>query len=263
MHIVGFILIVVGISLFFVQRHQKQRAFSLKSARPTTVAELQQTAGAIAAEIGGGSWRDYVKVVGQISCDRPLVSELKQETCVHYKMTVTREYEETVTSRDKDGKTTRSTRRSSETVSSNQQSVPFWLEDATGRIEVNPQGAAIETIKVLDEFRQGEQAGNRLTFGQFSVNLSAGGSGRRTLGYRYKEQILPLGRRALVLATVSDGVGSLVLQKPLDGSKSYLISLKTDEELTQSAEKTAQAMFYGMVGCTVLGVILVLVGLVT
>jgi hypothetical protein len=259
MHIVGLILIAVGIALFFVQRHQKNRAFSLKSARQTTVAELNDTAGAVAAEIGGGSWRDYVKVVGQIHCDRPLTSELKQETCVYYKMSVTREYEETVTSRDKDGKVTQSTRRGSETVSSNEQSVPFWLDDGSGRIEVNPHGAGIEAISVLDEFRQGDEGG-KIAFGRFSFRVSSGG--RRTLGYRYREQVLPLGRRVLVLATVSDGVGSLVLQKPLDAQRAFIVSLKTDEELTQSAERAAQGLFYGMVGCFAVGGLLFILGLV-
>lgn len=260
MEILGFILIIIGVILFFVQKSQKNRAFSLKSARPTTVAELEQTAGAIAQEIGGGSWRDYIKLVGTIHCDNPLTSELKNEPCVHYKMTVSREYEETVTKRDSDGKTTRETKQSSETLSSNQQSIPFILEDSTGRIEVNPHGSDIDSIKVLDEFREGEQTGNRLTFGGLSITVSPSSSGRRTLGYRYTEHILPMGRRVFVLATVSDSAGNLVLQKPIDAEKKFIISLKTDEQLTESAEKGAQMAYYGMLGCLIIGVILVIVG---
>jgi hypothetical protein len=260
MKTLGFILIAIGIILFFVQKRQKDRAFSLKSARPTTVAELEQTAGAIAEEIGSGSWRDYIKLIGTIRCDHPLTSELKREPCVHYKMTVRREYEETVTKRDKDGKTTHKTQRSSETLSSNQQSIPFILEDATGHIEVNPHGSTIDSIKVLDEFQDGERTGNRLTFGGLSITVSPAKSGRRTLGYRYTEHILPLNRQVFILATVSDSAGNLVLQKPVNADKPFLISLKTDEELTTSAEKGAKIAYYGMIGCFIAGVILIIIG---
>jgi hypothetical protein len=270
MIVIGIILIVVGIVLFFVQRNQKQRAFSVRSARLVTAQELHQMAGEIAKEIGGGSWRDYVKVNGMIQCDRPLTSELKQMPCVHYSMTVTREYEEKVTKTDSDGNRTTETNRGSETVSSNKQSVPFMVKDATGTIEVNPEGANIETVKVLDEFQQGEQRGGMLSFGGFSLTIGGmssggvfGGSGRRTIGYRYQEHILPLERRVLVVGTASDSTGSVTLQKPLDGEKKYIISLKTEEELTKAADNTAQLAFYGMIGCFVLGFILVLVDIVS
>lgn len=265
MIIVGIVLIVAGIVLFFVQQSYKTKATSLKLARATTVQELQQTSGAIAQEIGGGNWRDYVKLVGMIRCEQPLISELRREPCVHYQMTITREYEETVTRKDSDGKTVHETKRGSDIISSNQQSIPFYLEDSSGRIEVNPHGADIETIQVLNEFRQGEQSGNRLTFGGFSITLSAssGRRGGRTLGYRYSESILPVDRRSLVVGMVSDGVGTLVIQKPLEARNKFIISMRDDEELTHAAEKAAQLAFFGMAGSFGLGLILVIADLVS
>ncbi len=262
---IGVVLLVIAIILFFVRKNQNTRASCLKLARTVTVAELEKMAKDIAQEIGGGSWREHVKVWGTIRCDRPLTSQLKQESCVHYTMSVKREYEETVTRKDSEGKSRQETQRSSEVVSSNEESCPFLLEDKTGKIEVNPDGADIETIKVLDEFRQEKARGGMISYGGFSLALGKqfGQPNRRTLGYHYSESILPIERKALVLATVSDSTGDLVLQKSTDANQKFIISLRTAEELTAAADRNAKNSFYGMVACGMIGVILVLVGLVT
>lgn len=260
--VIGIVLLVVGVILYLAQRHQTRRASSLRAARPATVAELERMAHDIAQEIGGGSWRDYVRLVGDIVCDHPLISELKQEPCVHYSMTVRREYEETITRQDETGKSIQETRRSSETLASNQQWMPFVLRDQTGVIAVNPTGAEIETVKVLDEFRP-ESAGGLISYGRYSQVPSHLHPGRRTLGYHYSESILPLHRRATIFAMVSDRDGHLTLENPsnTDPNRAFIIALKTEEELTKSAERSATGLRIAMQVCLALGVVLTLVGL--
>ena len=159
----GIILLIIGFILFFIQRNQKQRLFSIKSARPMTAADLKETAGAVAAEIGGGSWRDYVKVWGKVVAETPLRSEHKGQDCVHFVSKVMREYED----KDENGKRV----RKSETISSHRQSIPFWLHDSTGTIKVDPDGADIETIAILDELREGR---SQNTLGHRSRSMGVG-----------------------------------------------------------------------------------------
>ena len=263
MVIIGCILIIIGGILFFVQKNQKTRAFSIKSARSATAAELIATAREIAQEIGGGNWRDYVKVRGAVQSDHPLMSDLKQTPCVYYTTKVVREYEETVTEKDANGNSVQKTQRGSETVSSNQQSCPFQLLDATGQITVNLDDAAIETVSVLNQFQPGEAPGGMLSFGQFSLALNSfqSHSPRRTLGYRYTESVLPIDRNVLVVGMVSDSAGAPEICKPLEKGQKFIVSLKSDEELTVAAERGAKNAFYGMVACLGIGGILVLVGL--
>ncbi len=259
--IFGGILLIAGIVLFFVQKDHRTKAHSLKVARAVTVAELETLSKEIAQEIGGGNWRDYVKLTGTVVCDRPITSELTQTPCVHYSMNVRREHEETVTRKDSNGNETRETQRGSETVSSNQQSVPFELHDATGAIAIEPTDADIETVKVLDEFRR-ETAGNFISFGGFSLALSSSGSGRRTLGYRYCESILPLDRRITVVAALSDSTSRLTLQSPAASDKKFIISLRSEEELTKAADRNTRLTMIAMIACLILGVIFLIVGLV-
>lgn len=263
--VVGVILLVVAIVLFFVQKSQANKAFSIQSAQAVTAGELKTMAQAIADDIGGGNWREYVKVWGTVKCDRPLQSPLKSSDCVFHKTTVTWEYEEQVTKTDSEGKRTTETEKSTETLSSERQSVPFWIQDESGMVQVDPDRADLETIDVVNDFQPNQPRGGILSYGSFSLDVSpySRHSGRRTLGYRYQEAVLPVERKALVVGMVSDHTGELIIQKPLKSDKKFLISLKNDEALTQDAKQGAQRAFYGMVGCGGLGVIFIVLGLVT
>ncbi len=263
MAIFGGILIIIGIVLFFVQKNYSTKLQSIRSATSSTVADLQRIASEIAGEIGSGNLREYVKVRGIIRCDSPLISELKQEPCVHYSMRVVREYEEQHRTRDSEGKSRTETRRGSETISSNSQSIPFTLEDRTGELTVTPEGGDIDTVQVLNEFRQ-EGSGGLLSYGLFSLAVSAGigVGGRRTLGYRYTESILPCDREVLIIGTAADEGGKVTLRKPIQSDKKFIISLKNEEELAKSTANAAQGFFYGMVACFAIGAILVIIGLI-
>lgn len=254
-------MLIVGAVLFFVQRNQKQKVFSIKSARPVKTTELTETASAVADEIGGGSWRDYIKLWGEVQADAPLTSELKQQPCVHYVAKVTREYEEMVTERNSEGNLERKQVRKSEVISNNRQSIPFKLKDDAGTIVVNPDGADIETIQVLNEFRQGASRGGQISFGP--VTLSTDGGAGKTLGYRYTESILPVGRNVLVVGAASDLTGQVMVEKPTQGDKKYVISFKNEEALAATVAKNAQISFFAMVGCGAAGAILLVVGLLS
>ncbi|WP_055075467.1 E3 ubiquitin ligase family protein [Pseudanabaena sp. 'Roaring Creek'] len=260
MAIFGGILLVVGIILFFVQKNYSTKLQSIRSATSSTVVELQNIAREIAGEIGSGNLREYVKVRGIIRSENPLISELKQAPCVYYAMRVVREYEEQHTTRDSEGKSRTETRRGSETISSNSQSIPFTLQDRSGELVVNPDGGDIETTQILNEFRQ--ENSSLLSFGAFRLSVSLGMGGRRTLGYRYTESILPCDREVLVIGTAADEGGQVTLRKPIQSDKKFIISLKSEEELAKSTANAAKWFFYGMVACLSLGAVLLIVGLV-
>lgn len=263
MAIFGGILIVVGIILFFVQKNYSSKLQSIRLATSSNVADLQRIANEIAGEIGSGNLREYVKVSGIIRCDRPLISELKQEPCVYYTMRVVREYEEQQTTTDSEGKTRTETRRNSETVSINSQSIPFTLQDNSGDLVVNPDGGSIETVQILNEFRPENSSGSSISFGGFSMAIGAGmGGGRRTIGYRYTESILPCDREVLIIGTAADDGGQVTLRKPIQTDKKFVISLKSEEELAKSTANAAKGFLYGEIACFTIGAILLILGLV-
>ena len=259
MKIIGIFLLVVSVVLFFVHKNLKHKLTSLRQARPASIAELNHLANTIAQEIGVGSWRDYVKLRGTIQCEQPLISELKQIPCVHYQMTVVQEYEEQVTERDQDDNLVEKTQRGSETLSQNQQTIPFFLQDDTGEIWVEPEGAQIEAVRVMNTFSPGEPQGGQLSLGEFSLSLSAD-SHRRTTGYRYQESVLPLQRQVFVVAQVSDHNQSLVLEQPNLRGQRFVISSKSEEALAHTTQTLVTYAFYGMVSTLGAGALFVFLG---
>ncbi|MDR7897115.1 MULTISPECIES: E3 ubiquitin ligase family protein [unclassified Thermosynechococcus] len=261
MGIFGGLLLIAAIALFFVQRHYRLKLRSLKLATPSTTADLHQLQQQVAQEIGGGNLREYVKVSGQIVVDQPLISELKQVPCVHYRMCVSREYEEQVRETDSEGRTRWRTERRSDTISSNSQTIPFRVRDRYGEIEVDPRGADMETVQVLDEFRPANNTA-RFGFGSFQVNVGSltFGSGN-TIGYRYQEWITPVDRQVLVVGTASDQTGTLRIERPTVKGQKFFVSLKSEDSLSQD---TSNAVLYSTIGaaaCGGLGILLILVGL--
>ncbi len=267
MAIAGIIFIVAGAVLWWVRNRQQNRCNQLKLARASTAADLEATATAISKEIGGGDWRDYVWLWGTVKADVPLTSEFKAVPCVYYTSTVIREYEETVREKDSDGRVTSRTQRGSETISEHKQRIPFDLVDSSGQVRVDPEEAKIEPVEVLNEFRPGAPAGGMLSFGGFSLALGSDGAGgaRRTLGYRYKETVLPLDRPLLVVGMASDGrrpaleghrTGSVTIEKPAQADRPYIITLKSHEAITKSVGQSAQIALWSMVGCFGVGAVL-------
>ncbi|WP_299486633.1 E3 ubiquitin ligase family protein [Acaryochloris sp. IP29b_bin.137] len=261
MKIIGVIFIAIGITLFFVYSSLKRKIESLRLARPASIAELNHLASEIALEMGVGSWRDYVKLRGTIQCDQPLMSELKQVPCVHYHTTVVREYEEYVTERDGDNNPITKTQSGSETLSQHCQSVPFFLQDDTGEIWVDPEGAQIETIPVLDDFSS-EQPSGRLFSDRLPLSPSLE-TNWQIIGFRYQESVLPVQYQVFVVAQVSDFNQSLILENPTTKGQRFLISLKSEGALAQSTQMSVTYAFYGMLSTLVVGVLLLILSLVS
>ena len=265
---VGLLLAGVAVVLFTFAQYQRTRLRQLRTAQRSTTRELAAIAESVSqALVEAGNYSQIAEVSGVVRCDAPLTSEVTKQSCVYYDAQVSREFEE---SRFGGGRRARRrssrTRRGSETVSSNAQRVRFWVEDAFGRILVDPTGAEIEAIQTADRFESVELAGlgGSLKIGGFSLtlNLPTLGQepGRRTLGYRYRERALPVGRRVYVIGEVSDASGELTVQRPR-GKGRFLISLRSKDEIVRSATTQVRWLLTGSAGSGAVGAALVLLGL--
>jgi hypothetical protein len=270
--IVGIVLVAIGAILYLIGRSQAGKLRQMVSVETSTAKELADLARSVRQDLEqlgqtGGGFSQVAEVKGVLRADYPLTSEIGKQPCVYYKSTVTREYEESYWETDSQtNQRVQRTRRSSETVSDNSQRTDFWVEDSTGRIRVDPEGADMETTQAVDRFEPAGagQGGSVISFGEFRIDVGGfgGGPGTRTLGYRFKEQITPADRRIYVLGEAIDVDGEVVIQKPRQGGKRFMISLKSEEDLVKSTGSTVKWMVRGAVGCGLVGIVLVIVGLV-
>ena len=105
------------------------------------------------------------------------------------------------------------------------------MRDASGRVLVDPTNAELD-LQAIDERYE-------------VVTSSLGDSERRT---RREEKALPLGQPVYVLGYMAERQGQPVIQRhPSDSSKKFLISYRSEQELT-SANKWRAALLYFVTG---------------
>ncbi len=246
-------IICYAITAFLIYNYfnLKTRLEAISSVETSDAAALNDIYQGVAGEVGKGYFEQPAEIKGVIECENPLESEIGKHTCVYYRMSVTREWEEDYDEKDGEtGKNVRKTRKGSEVMSSNTRSTRFLVRDETGTLLINPEGAQIDTEKIVDRFEaQNSVAGGTISFGGFSFSLggTADAGNRRTLGHRFHEEILALNKRVYVLGNATDMSGELMIQKPREKGQ-FIISTKSEEELMASSQS---GMKWSLIGAVV------------
>jgi len=240
--LIGLIFVVVGGVLFFIARRGAQKMALIERVPTSPAAEAtRQPPGTL------------VEVTGTLCCDAPLTAELSGRPCAFASVRVERQRE--VRERDSDGDIRTSTQ--SDIISHTSQSAPFSVEDQSGRIPVNPDGAEIDALTVVDRFEPA-QTGASLSIGGIVLNL---GSGDDTVGYRYNESLLPIDAPVYVLGVIAqDGsIGAPIAGHP---DQAFTISYRSEAALLHSTGQTSFWLRVGGGAAIALGVILIVIGVV-
>jgi hypothetical protein len=249
MIIFGVILLIIAAICFFVGRGQAGKLSAMNAADTFTAQMLQDLYARVVASVGGDALAQPCEVTGTIETDAPLAAPISGQPCVAYVYTVTREYEEDVTSTDSDGKKKTETVHHSETVSTDERHARFYVRDATGRTLVDPENADLDLA----------EAGNR-----YDAAQPKGHERTRTLGYRHEVRALPVGAQVYVLGCVVDGAGEpTVASGPSDKGYKFLISRRGERELADDAAKSARWFYYATAGSGAIGAVLVALGLLS
>ncbi len=228
----------------------------------------------------GRSPGELVEVAGTLRCDSPLASEMAGRDCAYYHSEIVRVYK--VADEDSGPGRPSSTRTGRETVASDQRFVPFFVEDASGAVEVHPEGAEVDAERVVERFEPyTEREGPMVSFAGETLQL---GGGRRTIGYRHSENILPVDAPVYVLGVAREDGGIGADARPVDepvralmvgedgeighlpssGDKErrFLISYRSEEELERELGKMVFWMGVGAIATFVVGIILAGISLI-
>lgn len=246
MKILAGILLGIAIILFFVYISLRRKLQLLAETQTRNVKSL-------ATLVKKDSQKPHLtEVKGTIVCDNPLISELSQTACIYYTMQVVREYEETYHEKDSDGVMRRKTRTSTQTVASNERSTPFFVDDTTGKIRVDPSKAKMITEKVLSRY---EKSDNHLRIGNFIISPDFHREGQRVLGYRFEEHAIPLDRTIYVLGAATMLRDELCIIAPEEHGK-FIISLKSEAELKKDYQSYLKwTSWFGLI-CGITGIVL-------
>lgn len=178
-----------------------------------------------AARVPGIPAGGLAEVKGTLRCESPLTSEMANRSCAYYRDRVLE------VRRQHSGGEHGGSRRVEKTLSDEVRSTPFFVEDATGGVLVNPEGAEVDAEVAVDRFEEADS-------GIFS-NL---------LGHRYVEGVLPVDAPVYVLGVVGER-RSIVAPHPDNGEARFIISHRGEEALEGSWRR--QSLWLGLgAGCS-------------
>jgi hypothetical protein len=235
-------LVAGGVLLYFRNRTRQKSAL------------MTQTATSDASEVAGLEPGTLVEVKGMLRCDEPLTSEMGEKVCAYYSSTVTREY---LKSDYGDDDNDVGSDRRTEIIAQNVQFAPFVVEDDSGLVGVDAEGAEVDARQVVNRFDRNTGNEGSFSLGGMTVNL---GGGERTIGYRYTESILPVDEPVYVLGTVREG-GGIGTPPPGAESHRFVVSHRSEEAHAQSLGKTALWLGVGGIAALALGVVLLVVSI--
>lgn len=250
MSILGLILLALAALLFIVSASHKRKLGLIRLTETSTIAELR----ALSETGDEHALHTPVEVKGAVVCDQPLLAELSETSCVYYSMKVEWEFEEIFYEDDERTKVSHS-REGSEVLAQEERRAPFWVEDYTGRILVDPEGAEIIAEKTLSRIETDEGAPDSvITMGAFAMDAPwlTSLEERQPREYHFEEEAIPVGAEIYVLGEVVVRNGELVLQKPGRGGR-FLISVRGEEELLSSSKRTMLVWRLGAWLCGLLG----------
>ena len=197
-------------------RHSEQRQVALMAA----------TATSRAGDVGALAPGTFVEVKGTLRCAQPLKAEFSQRSSAYFKAEI---YERRVTyTTGSDGKQRQNT--TSHAIHSNCQFAPCTVEDDSGKVALNLDGADVEGETAVDRT---EAAGGAL----MTTVLTVAGGPR--VNHHHIEKILPHDIAVYVLGEVQ---ADRSVGKPAEGSKNgtFIVSIKSEEARSAEASSTAK-----------------------
>ena len=260
----------VGCGFFTVR--QRGRLRKIQAIRSVTIEELHGLQQEVAKEIGAGAYGEAVKLQADLVCEQPLIAPFSGERCIAYQNTIVEVFEELVTSTDSEGKTTRSWQKRERSISSEERRCEFSLQQGSRRVAVDPDGADIDLIEIINRMEPGQfsplgasagiegAAGVALQLASTLINSNAGrgqDQSFRLIGYRRQESIFPASGSVFVVAEASDSGGLLRLRQPLK-SGLFLIRNKGEEGMLKSLRNSINLWTIGWVGFVVIALIVMI-----
>jgi hypothetical protein len=254
--VAGLLVLGAAVVLFAIARANRRLARLVLGTTVSTIDEITVLHASVIEQVDAGLFSHPVALQGVLHCDEPLHADLTHEPCVAFRYRVERQWEEVYEDRDSQGGRVLRSRGGRELVALNDRRVPFRLRDGTGEVLVLPDGATLEMEQTAERFEPHElhDIPHRRHLPQVG--------GRRTLGYHFREESLPVGRTAYVLGQATDRDGGLTIGVLPGSTEPFLVSLRTREQILRDARRTMALAHYAAIACGPLGVILLLLGIV-
>jgi hypothetical protein len=130
----------------------------------------------------------------------------------------------------------------------------FFIEDGSGRIPIDPEGAEIHGIKVFNTI---EPVGGGESFGFLSTMLEP--CGEKIIAVIKEETILPANRRVYVIGELFVGSKGPFIGGSPTKDKTFMVSVKSEEELIGEGQRKMTYYALGWAALFAAGIALMLI----
>ena len=251
---IGIILLLAAGGCLWGAARTQRKVHAMMAAETLTVPQLLELQRISTELVGPGQFRKVCEVVGE-TVPAPvgmLRSELTDIDCVWHSARVQRRYKHY--DRDNDGDTRVTTR--TETVSEQTSPHGWGLLRDGHTIGVDHGGRKPDGAEqVLDRFEQAHEPQMAGVAGVIGALM--GGDRDQTIGYQHTEWVLRPGTRMYVLGEVDDRDGPLVIRPPRDPKTPFVLSTRTEEELTDSSRGSQRIWAWAGAAAAAIGIALI------
>ena len=258
--IFGLVLGCVGFFLIRSSKKADNKSLTISMLDETNIRNLKENHESLSNSFGKNSFNLYVKLYGDAYAEKALKAEYSDKECVYYSVKVERAYEELVTKTDSNNKTTKNWVRKNETVlDKSYYSDGFGIRDGEETIGISHHNLDIDTVESYSHFEASEQIkGSQFSIAGISFNT---GPSIRTIGFKYLETIVPLGKRLFVVGHANDQDGKLMISKPAETDKPFMVSMLSESEILNGLNTASKNKKIGGMVVLILGIGLLIFGI--
>jgi hypothetical protein len=236
----GWILLIGAVVCFTNLRNQKKKLKHILNTPTSKVASL------LREKRNTGK---MVEVKGKLVVEEPLLSPFTKSRCVFYHSTVVDEVRKVYMS----GGTKRQSIYHS-TSTDERSSQRFFIEDDSGKIQIDPEGFEIDGSRVLNK-KEPKPGENGLNFGAFFKPY-----GEKIIAVITKETILPVGKQAYAIGELFVSGAKVFIGSDPMNEKTCFVSLKSEEFLVRDNKGKIKKNLVGGIVATIAGLTLIYLG---
>lgn len=254
-YILGFIILVAAGAglILYLRKKFLNSAFEMKAAQTSTIAELKGIYDDMDAAGAGNTYRHFVELNGTIVADPPARTPYSETNVAFYTAKLVQVYEETSTYQDSNGRTqTRNIKKERDITNETSSSAVKLMDTATGEsvyLDMTASGIKLDLYDSFDRFESKNNLNNYSYFHSFNF----GRYGSETLGYRMIEETMPQNQQVYVIGEAYRRGNDIYIGRPTDTKKPFIVSYKSEEELTKAHTTNALIALVAGIGCIIAG----------
>ena len=250
--IIPIVLIVGGVlAMVFLRSQMANKVREMKFMETTTVKDLLDMFSTMQSDGLGDHFRHYVEVKGTVYSPetvRTPFSDREVAYCASKLAAVTQREERY---RDNDGNMRTRIQKSEETITMEDSSNTLLFKDSSSDqcvvLDIK-NGCSFDVPETFDRFENVGNLNRYSYFRNFHHNRA------NLLGYRMQEKTVSLNQPLYVLGEAYKEGDIIHIGKPTDRDKTFIVSTKSEDEMSGKCESNAKFAFFGGIAAIVVGV---------